>query len=116
MVQVPPSPSQEDRQSCACLLLCCHAVGGAHLFALHWQKLSEMIPKSAVGELNEDSSNIIELIQEAYNVSAGAPTSPITSPAFPEPPQAAEILTCGGLWFFFLTCNPIPSWFGVLLD
>lgn len=75
-----------------------------------------MIPKSAVGELNEDSSNIIELIQEAYNVSAGAPTSPITSPAFPEPPQAAEILTCGGLWFFFLTCNPIPSWFGVLLD
>lgn len=42
-----------------------------HLFALHWQKLSEMIPKSAVGELNEDSSNIIELIQVAYNVSAG---------------------------------------------
>lgn len=30
-----------------------------------------MIPKSAVGELNEDSSNIIELIQVAYNVSAG---------------------------------------------
>ncbi|XP_010120113.1 PREDICTED: integrin beta-2, partial [Chlamydotis macqueenii] len=32
-----------------------------------YKKLSEMIPKSAVGELNEDSSNIIELIQEAYN-------------------------------------------------
>ncbi|NWH74344.1 ITB2 protein, partial [Piaya cayana] len=32
-----------------------------------YKKLSEMIPKSAVGELKEDSSNIIELIQEAYN-------------------------------------------------
>ncbi|PKK22137.1 integrin, beta 2 (complement component 3 receptor 3 and 4 subunit) [Columba livia] len=32
-----------------------------------YKKLSEMIPKSAVGELNEDSSNIVELIQEAYN-------------------------------------------------
>ncbi|NWS76085.1 ITB2 protein, partial [Crotophaga sulcirostris] len=32
-----------------------------------YKKLSELIPKSAVGELNEDSSNIIELIQEAYN-------------------------------------------------
>ncbi|NXX91124.1 ITB2 protein, partial [Centropus bengalensis] len=32
-----------------------------------YKKLSEMIPKSAVGELNEDSSNVIELIQEAYN-------------------------------------------------
>ncbi|OWK54961.1 Integrin beta-2 [Lonchura striata] len=32
-----------------------------------YKKLSEMIPKSAVGELNQDSSNIIELIQVAYN-------------------------------------------------
>ncbi|NXW51045.1 ITB2 protein, partial [Nyctiprogne leucopyga] len=32
-----------------------------------YKKLSELIPKSAVGELNEDSSNIIELIQVAYN-------------------------------------------------
>nr|XP_054492074.1 integrin beta-2 [Agelaius phoeniceus] len=32
-----------------------------------YKKLSEMIPKSAVGELNKDSSNIIELIQVAYN-------------------------------------------------
>ncbi|NWI60925.1 ITB2 protein, partial [Calyptomena viridis] len=32
-----------------------------------YKKLSEMIPKSAVGELKEDSSNIIELIQVAYN-------------------------------------------------
>lgn len=28
-----------------------------------------MIPKSAVGELQENSSNIIQLIQDAYNVS-----------------------------------------------
>lgn len=113
MVQVPPSPSQEDRHSSVCLLLCCHVVGSAHLFALHWQKLSEMIPKSAVGELNEDSSNIIELIQVAYNVSAGVPTSPVTSSAFPEPPQAADILTCGALWLFFLTSYPLAlvySW------
>ncbi|KFV67347.1 Integrin beta-2, partial [Dryobates pubescens] len=31
-----------------------------------YKKLSEMIPKSAVGELNEDSSNVIDLIKEAY--------------------------------------------------
>uniref|UniRef100_A0A8C8VKT6 Integrin beta n=1 Tax=Pelusios castaneus TaxID=367368 RepID=A0A8C8VKT6_9SAUR len=31
-----------------------------------YQKLSEMIPKSAVGELKEDSSNVIQLIEEAY--------------------------------------------------
>jgi len=50
---------------------CYHMVRTSHSFALRWQKLSDMIPKSAVGELNEDSSNIIELIQVAYNVSAG---------------------------------------------
>ena len=76
MVQVPPVPPQEDRNSCGCppAAAPCSSVtwgGTAHLFALSWQKLSEMIPKSAVGELNEDSSNIIELIQVAYNVSAG---------------------------------------------
>ncbi|XP_060087487.1 integrin beta-2 [Heteronotia binoei] len=32
-----------------------------------YRKLSEMIPKSAVGELQEDSNNIIQLIQDAYN-------------------------------------------------
>uniref|UniRef100_A0A7M4ELJ9 Integrin beta n=1 Tax=Crocodylus porosus TaxID=8502 RepID=A0A7M4ELJ9_CROPO len=32
-----------------------------------YKKLSDMIPKSAVGELNKDSSNVIQLIQEAYN-------------------------------------------------
>ncbi|XP_015275238.1 PREDICTED: integrin beta-2 [Gekko japonicus] len=32
-----------------------------------YNKLSEMIPKSAVGELQEDSSNVIQLIQDAYN-------------------------------------------------
>nr|XP_020664873.1 integrin beta-2 isoform X2 [Pogona vitticeps] len=32
-----------------------------------YKKLSEMIPKSAVGELQGDSNNIIQLIQDAYN-------------------------------------------------
>ncbi|KAL8173210.1 UNVERIFIED_CONTAM: Integrin beta-2, partial [Gekko kuhli] len=32
-----------------------------------YRKLSEMIPKSAVGELQEDSNNVIQLIQDAYN-------------------------------------------------
>lgn len=57
--------------SCCFPLLHHQLRGTTHLCALCWQKLSEMIPKSAVGELNEDSSNIVELIQEAYNVSAG---------------------------------------------
>lgn len=75
-VQEPPIPPQEEQKqlcmsSCRCPLLQCPMAGTAHLFTLCWQKLSEMIPKSAVGELNEDSSNIIELIQVAYNVSAG---------------------------------------------
>ncbi|KAM3853530.1 integrin beta-2 [Vipera latastei] len=32
-----------------------------------YEKLSKMIPKSAVGELQENSNNIVELIQRAYN-------------------------------------------------
>ncbi|KAM4794815.1 integrin beta-7 [Rhinophrynus dorsalis] len=32
-----------------------------------YQELSDMIPKSAVGELKEDSSNVVNLISEAYN-------------------------------------------------
>ncbi|XP_069509434.1 integrin beta-7 [Ambystoma mexicanum] len=32
-----------------------------------YQELSKMIPKSVVGELKEDSSNVIQLISEAYN-------------------------------------------------
>ncbi|XP_078543618.1 integrin beta-7 [Lissotriton helveticus] len=32
-----------------------------------YQELSQMIPKSVVGELKEDSSNVIQLISEAYN-------------------------------------------------
>ncbi|KAI2596451.1 integrin subunit beta 2 [Homo sapiens] len=31
------------------------------------QKLTEIIPKSAVGELSEDSSNVVHLIKNAYN-------------------------------------------------
>ncbi|KAM9319891.1 integrin beta-7 [Gastrophryne carolinensis] len=32
-----------------------------------YQELSELIPKSAVGELSEDSSNVVNLIYQAYN-------------------------------------------------
>lgn len=32
------------------------------------QELSRLIPKSAVGELQEDSSNVLQLIAEAYSV------------------------------------------------
>lgn len=35
----------------------------------HPQKLAEIIPKSAVGELSEDSRNVVDLIKKAYNVS-----------------------------------------------
>lgn len=102
MVQVPP---QEDKKQ-LCMSFCCCGPpmlhhqhrGTTHLFALCWQKLSEMIPKSAVGELNEDSSNIIELIQVAYNVSArGGCVSPI-------PEQGKASIVCpyhegaAGIW------------------
>lgn len=33
------------------------------------QELSQLIPKSAVGELSEDSSNVVQLIMDAYDVS-----------------------------------------------
>lgn len=32
------------------------------------QKLTKIIPKSAVGELSDDSSNVVQLIKNAYNV------------------------------------------------
>nr|XP_008254727.1 integrin beta-7 isoform X2 [Oryctolagus cuniculus] len=33
-----------------------------------YKELSKLIPKSAVGELSEDSSNVVQLIMNAYNV------------------------------------------------
>ncbi|XP_058379260.1 integrin beta-2-like [Diceros bicornis minor] len=32
-----------------------------------YEKFTEIIPKSAVGELSEDSSNVVQLIKDAYN-------------------------------------------------
>ncbi|XP_028924941.1 integrin beta-2 [Ornithorhynchus anatinus] len=32
-----------------------------------YEKLTEIIPKSAVGELSDDSSNVVQLIKDAYN-------------------------------------------------
>ena len=39
----------------------------------HQQKLTEIIPKSAVGELSDDSSNVVQLIKNAYYVSLWQP-------------------------------------------
>ncbi|KYO39491.1 hypothetical protein Y1Q_0020195 [Alligator mississippiensis] len=39
----------------------------ASLSCPHLQKLSKLIPKSVVGELKEDSSNVVQLIADAYN-------------------------------------------------
>lgn len=44
---------------------------GAAVTIFSRQKLTEIIPKSAVGELSEDSSNVVQLIKNAYNVRAG---------------------------------------------
>ncbi|XP_054859446.1 integrin beta-7 [Eublepharis macularius] len=41
------------------------AVTGTRL--LMYEELSKLIPKSAVGELKEDSSNVVQLILDAYN-------------------------------------------------
>jgi hypothetical protein len=38
------------------------------LLLLITQELSQLIPKSAVGELSEDSSNVVQLIMDAYDV------------------------------------------------
>lgn len=53
------------------------------------QKLTEIIPKSAVGELSEDSSNVVQLIKDAYSVSearkgwGGGPPWPLDTLARP---------------------------------
>ncbi|XP_077851642.1 integrin beta-2 isoform X10 [Macaca mulatta] len=47
----------------------CHGTGPSHAVSglLAQQKLTEIIPKSAVGELSDDSSNVVQLIKNAYN-------------------------------------------------
>lgn len=39
------------------------------------QQLSDMIPKSVVGVLSEDSKNVVDLINNAYRVSCQLPLS-----------------------------------------
>lgn len=39
-------------------------------FSKYWKELKNLIPKSAVGTLSSNSSNVIQLIIDAYNVSS----------------------------------------------
>lgn len=41
------------------------------------QKLHRYFPVSSLGVLQEDSSNIVELLQEAFNVRRGARPRPV---------------------------------------
>lgn len=43
--------------------------GELSLFNVYFQGLKDLIPNSFVDELENDSSNIIEIISTAYNVS-----------------------------------------------
>ncbi|KAF5928461.1 hypothetical protein HPG69_015067 [Diceros bicornis minor] len=59
-----------------------------------YQELSKLIPKSAVGELSEDSSNVVQLIMEAYN----SLSSTVTLEHSPLPPgvHISYESQCGG--------------------
>uniref|UniRef100_A0A8C8WND3 Integrin beta n=1 Tax=Panthera leo TaxID=9689 RepID=A0A8C8WND3_PANLE len=58
------------------------------------QELSKLIPKSAVGELSEDSSNVVQLIMDAYN----SLSSTVTLEHSPLPPgvHISYESQCGG--------------------
>ncbi|XP_006933795.2 integrin beta-7 isoform X1 [Felis catus] len=59
-----------------------------------YQELSKLIPKSAVGELSEDSSNVVQLIMDAYN----SLSSTVTLEHSPLPPgvHISYESQCGG--------------------
>uniref|UniRef100_A0A5F5PR76 Integrin beta n=1 Tax=Equus caballus TaxID=9796 RepID=A0A5F5PR76_HORSE len=59
-----------------------------------YQELSKLIPKSAVGELSEDSSNVVQLIMDAYN----SLSSTVTLEHSPLPPgvHISYDSQCGG--------------------
>lgn len=46
-----------------------YVIGSAELYFFSLQELKNLIPKSAVGTLSANSSNVINLIIDAYNVS-----------------------------------------------
>ncbi|XP_021499168.1 integrin beta-7 [Meriones unguiculatus] len=68
------------------------AVTGATLPV--YQELSQLIPKSAVGELSEDSSNVVQLIMDAYD----SLSSTVTLEHSPLPPGVKISFEshCGG--------------------
>uniref|UniRef100_A0A8D2DW77 Integrin beta n=1 Tax=Sciurus vulgaris TaxID=55149 RepID=A0A8D2DW77_SCIVU len=59
-----------------------------------YQELSQLIPKSAVGELSEDSSNVVQLIMDAYD----SLSSTVTLEHFSLPPgvNISYESQCGG--------------------
>ncbi|KAG8518333.1 Integrin beta-7, partial [Galemys pyrenaicus] len=65
-----------------------------------YQELSKLIPKSAVGELSKDSSNVVQLIMDAYNVRAWerSLSSTVTLEHSPLPPEISISYEsqCGG--------------------
>ncbi|XP_058164128.1 integrin beta-7 isoform X2 [Dasypus novemcinctus] len=59
-----------------------------------YQELSKLIPKSAVGELSEDSSNVVQLIMDAYNSLSSTVTLEHSSP--PAGVHISYESQCGG--------------------
>ncbi|XP_067892103.1 integrin beta-2 [Heterodontus francisci] len=58
-----------------------------------YQELSKMIPKSAVGELKDDSSNVVQLITDAYNNLSS--TVILTHNTLPDGVRISYISHCG---------------------
>uniref|UniRef100_A0A8C5V691 Integrin beta n=1 Tax=Microcebus murinus TaxID=30608 RepID=A0A8C5V691_MICMU len=60
-----------------------------------YQELSKLIPKSAVGELSEDSSNVVQLIMDAYNSLSSTVT--LEHSSLPPGVHISYRSQCGGL-------------------
>ncbi|MBW02972.1 Integrin beta-7, partial [Eschrichtius robustus] len=70
------------------------AVTGATLPV--YQELSKLIPKSAVGELSEDSSNVVQLIMDAYNSLSSTVTLEHERSLLPPGVRISYDSQCGG--------------------
>nr|XP_045379597.1 integrin beta-7 [Camelus bactrianus] len=61
-----------------------------------YQELSKLIPKSAVGELSEDSSNVVQLIMDAYNSLSSTVTLEHEHSLLPSGVHISYESQCGG--------------------